>query len=67
MRIILLMVSLVIVSLLVLKGYSAGGANKNADSVANRPSDPIEKANNASQLVEDTVNRQKQALEIQLQ
>ncbi len=67
MRFILLMASLVIVSLLVLKGYPGSAGSKNANPVANQQPEPIEKANRASQLVEDTVNKQKQALENQLQ
>lgn len=67
MRFILLMASLVIVSLLVFKGYPGIGGGKNAAPVVNQQPDLIEKANRASQLVEDTVNKQKQALENQLQ
>ena len=67
MRILLLLVSLVIVSLLVLKGYPGGGDHKVAQPAGNYPADPIKKANDVNQLILDTANKQKQALEQQIQ
>jgi len=67
MRLILLMVSLVIVSLLVMKGYSAGGSNTVANPVGERLADPLQKASEVNQLIEDAASKQRQALEKQLQ
>ena len=67
MRFILVMASLVIVSLLVLKGYPGGGDKSLVDPVSNEQNSPIEKAHDVNQLIEDTANAQRQALEKQLQ
>ncbi len=67
MRFILLMATLVIVALLVLKGYPGSASFKSADPAGKQQPNPIDKANHASQMIEDTANRQKQAIENQLQ
>lgn len=67
MRLILLMASLVIVSLLVLKGYPDGGDKNLIDPVSKEQNSPIKKAHDVNQLIEDTANTQRQALEKQLQ
>ena len=67
MRFILLMASLVIVSLLVLKGYPGGGSKNLIDPVTKEKNSPIKKAHDVNQLIEDTANTQRQALEEQLQ
>jgi hypothetical protein len=61
------MASLVIVSLLVLKGYLGGGDKSLVDPVSKEQNSPIEKAHDVNQLIEDTANAQRQALEKQLQ
>ena len=67
MRLILLLASLVIVSLLVLKGYPGGGGKNLIDPASKEKNSPIKKAHDVNQLIEDTANAQKQALEKQLQ
>lgn len=67
MRLILLMVSLVIVSLLVLKGYPGGGYKNPVEPVSKEQNNPIKKAHDVNQLIEDTANTRRQALEKQLQ
>jgi len=67
MRLVLLMASLVIVSLLVIKGYSGGGDYKVKDPAWKNQTDPIKKANDVNQLIQDTANKQKQKLEKQIQ
>ncbi len=67
MRFILLMTSLVIVSLLVIKGYPGGGNNKAADPAWENQTDAITKANDINLLIQETANKQKQALEKQIQ
>jgi hypothetical protein len=67
MRFILLMASLVIVSLLVMKSYPVSTSNQPANSGSPMPLDPIQKADNVNQLIQDISNQQRQALEQQLQ
>ena len=67
MRFIILMTSLVIVSLLVLKGYPGGGDKNLLDPVSKEQNSPVRKAHDVNQLIEDTANTQRQALEKQLQ
>jgi hypothetical protein len=56
-----------IISLLLLKGYSGSEANTAANPVGERLASPIQKANDVNQLVQDAANEQRQALEKQLQ
>jgi hypothetical protein len=67
MRLVLSLVSLLIISLLLLKGYSGGGANAVANPVGDQLASPIQKANDVNQLVQDTAIKQRQELEKQLQ
>jgi len=67
MRLLLLLASLMIISLLVLKGYPGGEASTAANPDGERLASPIQKANDVDQLVQDTAIKQRQALEKQLQ
>jgi hypothetical protein len=67
MRFILLLASLAIVSLLVLQGYLGGGDKNLINPVSKEQNSPIKKAHDVNQLIEDTANTQRQALEKQLQ
>jgi len=67
MRLLLLLASPVIISLLLLKGYPGGETDTAKNPVGEHLASPIQKANDANQLVQDTVNKQRQALEKQLQ
>ncbi|TNF91083.1 MAG: hypothetical protein EP300_01440 [Gammaproteobacteria bacterium] len=61
------MASLAIVALLVVKGFP-GGVNKDViDPVSKQPAAPIQKAKNVNQLLEDSANQRRQALENQTQ
>jgi hypothetical protein len=67
MRFILMMASLLIVSVLIFKGYS-NGLDSNYDShVGGQQVDPIKKATEVNQLIQDAANTQRQELEKQLQ
>ena len=65
MRIVLMMASLLIISSLIFNGYSNGMGD--GDDFSSQLTAPIEKAENVSQLVVDTANLQRQALEKQIQ
>ena len=65
MRLLLMMASLLIISSLIFNGYSNGMGD--SDDFASQLTAPIEKAENVSQLIEDTANLQRQALEKQIQ
>jgi hypothetical protein len=65
MRLLLMMGSLLIISSLIFNGYSNGMGD--SDDFSSQLTAPIEKAENVSQLVEDTANLQRQALEKQIQ
>jgi hypothetical protein len=65
MRLLLMMGSLLIISSLIFNQYSNGMGD--GDDFSNQLTAPIEKAENVSQLVEDTANLQRQALEKQIQ
>ena len=67
MRIILLMVSLLIVSVLIFKGYSNGLGVNNDDYVGGQQLDPRNKASDVNQLILDAANTQRQELEKQIQ
>jgi hypothetical protein len=65
MRFIFMMASLLIISSLIFNGYSNGMADDGDPGAQIRA--PIEKAENVSQLLEDTAALQRQALEKQIQ
>ena len=64
MRLILVIASLAIVSMLVMKSFPEG---MNKDPASIQQSAPIQKAKNVELLIQDTANKQRQALEDQLQ
>jgi len=63
MRFVLMTASLMIVSLLIFQGYSNGVGGENNDLVG----DPLQKASDVSQLVQEASYNQRQALEKQVQ
>ena len=65
MRLIFTMASLLIISSLIFNGFSTG--IDGGDSLGEQIRAPIEKAENVSQLIEDTAALQRQALEKQIQ
>ena len=67
MRFILMMASLLIVSVLIFKGYSNGLGSKNDGQVGGQQVDPLKKAGEVNQLIQDTANTQRQELEKQIQ
>jgi hypothetical protein len=67
MRFILLMVSLLIVSVLIFKGYSNGLGANNDDHVGEQQLDLLNKASDVNQLIQDAANTQRQELEKQVQ
>ena len=67
MRFVLMMASLLIVSVLIFKGYSNGLGSKNDDHVGGQQVDPLKKAGEVNQLIQDTANTQRQELEKQIQ
>ena len=64
MRLILLISSLLIVSLLVMKGFPV---TTDSNPVDNAQVDPIKKAKEVNQLIQDAANQQRQLLENQTQ
>jgi len=64
MRLILLVASLLIVTLLVMKGYPDP---VDSNPVDNAQVDPIKKAKEVNQLIQDATNQQRQLLENQTQ
>lgn len=67
MRIILMMISLLIVSVLIFKGYSNGLGSNNDGHVGGQQVDPLKKAGEVNQLIQDAANTQRQELEKQIQ
>ena len=67
MRIILMMVSLLIVSVLIFKGYSNGLGVNSDDHIGGQQLDPRKKASDVDQLIQDAANTQRQELEKQIQ
>ena len=67
MRIILLLVSLLIVSVLIFKGHSNSLGVHNDDHVGGQQLDPRKKASDVNQLILDSANTQRQELEKQIQ
>jgi len=67
MRFVLMMASLLIVSLLIFKGYSNGPGSKNYGHVGGQQVDSLEKADQVNQLIQDAANTQRQELEKQIQ
>ena len=67
MRIVLMMVSLLIVSVLIFKGYSNGLGVNNDDHVGGQQLDPRNKASDVNQLIQDAADSRRQELEKQIQ
>jgi hypothetical protein len=67
MRFVLMMASLLIVSVLIFKGYSNGLGSKNDVHVEGQQIDPLNKAGEVNQLIQDAANTQRQELEKQIQ
>ena len=67
MRIMLLMISLLIVSVLIFKGYSNGLGINNDDHAGEQQLDPRKKASDVNLLILDAANTQRQELEKQIQ
>jgi hypothetical protein len=61
------MASILIVSLLIFKGYSYGLSNKHDDYAGGEQIDPLKKAGEVNQLIQDAANIQRQELEKQIQ
>jgi hypothetical protein len=58
---------LVIISLLVLKGYSGGAAVTATSPDEEHLADPVQKTRAVNQLVQDVASKQRQALEQQIE
>jgi len=67
MRFVLMMASLLIVSVLIFKGYSNGPGSKNDSNVEGQQVDPLKQAGEVKQLIQDAANAQRQELEKQIQ
>lgn len=67
MRNILLALAILIVSFLVITGYTDSAAKKNGDHVWKEQTDTIIKAAEVNQLIEDAATKHRQQLERQLQ
>jgi hypothetical protein len=67
MRFVLMMASLLIVSVLIFKGYSNGLGSNNDVHVGGQQVDPLKKAGEVNQLILDAANTQRQELEKQIQ
>ena len=67
MRLVLMMVSILIVSFLIFKGYSNGLSNQQDDLAGGEQIDPLKKAGEVDQLIQDAANIQRQELEKQIQ
>jgi hypothetical protein len=67
MRFVLMMASLLIISVLIFKEYSNGLGSKNDAHVGGQQDDPLKKAGEVNQLIQDAANTQRQELEKQIQ
>jgi hypothetical protein len=67
MRLVLMMVSILIVSFLIFKGYSNGPSNQHDDLAGGKQIDPLKKAGEVDQLIQDATKTQRQELEKQIQ
>jgi hypothetical protein len=62
-----MMASILIVSVLIFKGYSNGLGSSNDGRVEGQQVDPIKKAGEVNLLIQDAANTQRQELEKQIQ
>ncbi len=67
MRFVFMMASILIVSILIFKGYSNGLGNQHDDHVGGEQIDPLKKAGEVNQLIQDAASIQRQELEKQIQ
>ena len=67
MRLVLMMVSILIVSFLIFKGYSNSLSNQHDDLAGGEQIDPLKRAGEVDQLIQDAANIQRQELEKQIQ
>lgn len=67
MRFVLMMASLLIVSLLIFNGYPNGLGSNSDDLVGGQQVDPLKKAGEVNQLIQNAANTQRQELEKQIQ
>ena len=67
MRMVLMLVSVLVVSLLIFKGYSSGMGGKVPEAVAPAQLDPVERAKNVEPLIQEAAEAHRKALEQQLQ
>ena len=62
-----MLASILIISLLIFKGYSSYLGGINDVHVGEEQIDPLKKAGKVNQLIQDTANTQRQELEKQIQ
>jgi hypothetical protein len=62
-----MMVSILIVSFLIFKGYSNGPSNQHDDLAGRKQIDPLKKAGEVDQLIQDAAKTRRQELEKQIQ
>lgn len=67
MRMVLMMASLLIVSVLIFKGYSNGLSGNNDRQVDAQQADPRQKAAEVNRVIQDAANIKRQAIEKQIQ
>lgn len=67
MRFVLMMASILFVSILIFKGYSNGLSNQHDDLVGGEQIDPLKKAGEVNQFIQDAASIQQQELEKQIQ
>ena len=64
---VLMLAAVLVVSLLIFKGYSSGLSGNSAETAAPGQLDPVSKAKSVEPLLLDTADEQRQAIEKQLQ
>jgi len=67
MRFVLMMASLLIVSILIFKGYSNRLSNQHDDHAGGEQIDPLKKAVEVNQLIQDAASIRRQEIEKQIQ
>lgn len=67
MRMVLMLAAVLVVSLLVFKGYSFGPGGNTAETAGSAQFDPVTRAQDVDPLVQQAAEAQRKALERQLQ
>ena len=67
MRLVLMLVSVLVISILVFKGYSGSFSHQDGNQVDTTRIDPRDKARDVNQVILDSANTQKREIEKQLQ